>query len=152
MNTHVVYRTMKECRNFFETGYVKREFTITGGAISPAGIFPVGSYIAIEGSNFYSGVYRVMQGGVLEGIPVDAFNDKFVGRVWFLRPPAGFLELCSQISEYIEKTPKGAYQSESFGDYSYTRANGKNGGVLTWQENFGEELAQYRHMLSEVMV
>ena len=152
MSVHDVYRVMKECRNFFETGYVKSDFTITGGVISPAALFPAGSYIAIENSAFYSGVYRVMQGGVLEGIPVDAFNDRFTGRVWFLRPPAGFLELCRQIGEYIEKAPKGAYQSESFGDYSYTRASGKSGGVLTWQEHFGEELAQYRRMVSEVMV
>lgn len=152
MSVYDVYMVMKECRNFFEAGYLKTTFTIEGGVISPSSIFPAGSYIAIEGSTFYTGVFRVAADGVLEGIPVDSFTDTFTGRVWFLRPPAGFVELCKEIAEFSEKTPKGAFQSESFGDYSYTRATGKNGGSMTWQEHFAERLAPYRHMFTEVSV
>lgn len=152
MNVYDVYRVMKECRNFFETGYVKSTFTINGGMLTSSRLFPQGAYIAIEGSVFYTGVYRMAADGVLEGIPVDSFPETFTGRIWFLRPPAGFLQLCKDVAEFDEKTPKGAYQSETFGEYSYTRAGGKNGGTLTWQEHFSGALAQYRNMFTEVMV
>jgi len=97
-------------------------------------------------------VYRVAEGGVLEGVPAGVFDETFAGRVYFLRPPADFLQLCESIAAYNEKTPKGPYQSETFDDYSYTLAGGKNGGVLTWQERFAKELNEYRRMFSEVLV
>ncbi len=152
MDTYDVYRVMKECRNFFETGYLKTSFAISGGAIAPAALFPPGGYIAVEGSMFHDGVFRVGEGGVLEGVPAGVFDEAFDGRVYFLRPPAGFLQLCEEIAQFIEKTPKGAYQSETFDDYSYTRAGGKSGGVLTWQEHFSAQLSEYRRMFTEVSV
>lgn len=152
MSTYDVYRVMRECRNFFEDGYLKTAYTIAGGAIAPATMFPAGSYIAIEDSMFHNGVFRVGENGVLEGVPAGVMDEAFTGRVYFLRPPSGFLSLCEEIAQYIEKTPLGAFQSESFGAYSYTRANGKNGGVLTWQEHFAESLAPYRRMFTEVRV
>ena len=63
-----------------------------------------------------------------------------------------FQQLCEEIAQFIEKTPKGAYQSETFDDYSYTRAGGKSGGVLTWQEHFSAQLSEYRRMFTEVSV
>ncbi len=152
MGVYDVYRAMKECRNFFETGYLKTTFLIEGGAISPAALFRPGAYIAIEDSYYHNGVFRVGEGGVLEGVPAGVFDETFTGRVYFLNPPSGFLRLCEEIASFVEKTPKGAYQSESFGAYSYTRAAGKNGGALTWQERFADELAQYRKMFTEVRV
>lgn len=152
MSTYDVYRVMRECRNFFETGYLKTTFTISGGVISPDALFRPGTYIAVEDSMFHNGVFRVVNGGVLEGLPAGVFDETFTGRVYFLHPPSGFLSLCEEIAQFIEKTPKGAYQSESFGAYSYTRAGGKNGGVLTWQEQFANALSPYRRMFTEVRV
>lgn len=150
MSANDVYRVMRECRNFFETGYLKTTFTISGGSIAPAALFRPGTFIAVEGSTFHNGVFRVLEGGVLEGVPAGVFDETFAGRVYFLLPPSGFLSLCQEIAQFVEKTPKGAYQSESFGDYSYTRAGGKSGGVLTWQEHFAQQLAEYRRMFTEV--
>ena len=152
MAVYDVYRVMHECRNFFEDGYFKSNFSIEGGEISPHAVFPKGSYIAIEDSAFHNSVFKVGEGGALEGVPAGVFDEKFTGKVWFLRPPSGFLSLCEEIAAFIEKTPKGAYQSESFGAYAYTRASGKNGGVLTWQEQFSEALSGYRRMFTEVRV
>ena len=151
MNTCDVASVMRECRNFFETGYLKTTFAISGGAISPAALFPAGSYIAVSGSTFHNGVYRIAEGGVMEGVPAGVFDETFWGKVYFLRPPAGFLQLCEEIAAFNEKTPKGAYQSETFDDYSYTRAGGKGGGVLTWQEHFSAQLNEYRRMFTEVL-
>lgn len=152
MTVYDVHRVMRECRNFFETGYLKTTFLIEGGAISPSELFRPGLYIAIEDSFYHNGVFRVGEGGVLEGVPAGVFDETFTGRVYFLHPPSGFLSLCEEIAAFVEKTPKGAYQSESFGAYAYTRASGKNGGVLTWQEQFSEPLNEYRRMFTEVRV
>lgn len=152
MDVRSVYRVMKECRNFFETGCRETEYTISGGVLSPANLFPEGSYIAIDGSFFHKGVFRIGKDGVLEGEAAGASDETFRAKIWFLSPPAGFLSLCEDVAVFCEKTPKGAYQSESFGDYSYSRAGGKNGGVLTWQQQFCDGLAQYRNMFTEVGV
>lgn len=152
METYDVYRVMNECRNYFETGYYKTTFTISGGAISPHFLFKPGSYIAIADSFYHNGVFRMGDGGVLEGVPAGVFDETFVGRVYFLCPPSGFLQLCGDIASFIAKTPNGAYQSESFGAYSYTRASGAGGGVLTWQEHFADSLSPYRRMYTEVNV
>lgn len=150
MNTSDVYRVMRECRNYFETGYLKTQFTIAGGVISPGALFRAGAYIAITGSLFHNGVFLIAEGNVLEGAAPGVADETFVGRVYFLCPPAGFLDVCQDIAAFIEKTPKGGYESESFGDYSYTRASGKSGGVLTWKQHFMDDLAQYRRMFTEV--
>lgn len=150
MQTYDVYRVMSECRNFFETGYVRSSFSIQGGAINPSTLFPAGSYIAIVDSAFHNGVFHLQSDGVLEGVPPGVFDEAFTGKVYFLRPPIGFLALCEEIAKFIEKTPVSSFQSESMGEYSYTLASGKNGGVMTWQERFEDSLAQYRHMYTEV--
>lgn len=150
VTTYDVYRVMRECRNFFEDGYLKTTFAISGGAIAPAALFRPGMYIAVEDSMFHNGVFRVGEGGVLEGLPAGVFDETFTGRVYFLNPSSGFLELCERIAEFIEKTPRGAFQSESMGEYSYTMAGGRNGAVLTWQEHFSNELREYRRMCTEV--
>ena len=150
MTTYDVYRVMRECRNFFESGYLKTTFTISGGAISPAALFRPGMYIAVEDSMFHNGVFRVGEGGALDGVPTGVFDETFTGRVYFLNPSSGFLSLCEEIARFIEKTPSGAFQSESMGEYSYTRAGGKSGAVLTWQQHFADDLREYRRAFTEV--
>ena len=62
-----------------------------------------------------------------------------------------FVELANRIAEYATKTPITAVVSETFGAYSRTLAQGKNG-VLTWQEAFANEINPYRRMFTEVCV
>lgn len=147
-----VYAVMRECRNFFESGYRETLYRIAGSALSPDDLLRPGMWIAIEGSAFHDGVYKLGDGNVLTGLSADVADEEFRGKVWFLHPPAGFLALCEDIAAFEQKTPKGAYKSESFGAYSYTRAAGRNGELLTWQEFFAKQLAFYRHMYTEVNV
>lgn len=142
---------MRAVHNFFETGYRATTYTVRGGVISPADVFTPGMYIAVtRDSVFYSGVWRMGDGGKLEGIPEGLPDETFFGRVYMLHPPADFLDLHGRIAEFEQKTPNGGYQSESFGEYSYTRASGKSGGVLGWQEAFADDLRPYRRMFTEV--
>lgn len=147
-----VGQIMRMINNFFETGYRETTYQITGGSLSPDDLLLPGMWIAIEGSTFHDGVYQLGEGGVLTGAPPSAVDETFRGKVWFLRPPSGFLALCEKIAEFDVKTPMGGYQSEQFGHYSYTRATDKNGSALTWESVYNQQLAPYRRMFSEVNV
>lgn len=135
---------MRHCRNYFEAGYLDDDFTISSGAlVHPA--LADGRYIAITGSAFNDGVHKIGTDMLMD----ESFN----GRVWVLSPPAAFVDLCAQITEYDTKNPAGALQSESFGNYSYTRAgDSSTGGTATWQTAFSRQLQDYRKPISEVMV
>ena len=73
--------------------------------------------------------------------------------MWLLSPPASFLALAKQISEYDDKNPVDALQSESFGAYSYSRgASGTSVvGAAGWRGAFAAQLRDYQRLTSEVM-
>lgn len=137
---------MRHCRNYFEQGYYDGNFTIQDGAFKVPDL-PIGRYIAVSGSAYNDGVHRV-------GEAADELTDEaFTGRVWLLSPPASFLALAKQISEYDDKNPVDAMQSESFGAYSYSRgASGTSVvGAAGWRGAFAAQLRDYQRLTSEVM-
>lgn len=135
---------MRHCRNYFEAGYLDGTFAIRNGSIDHPALTD-GRYIAIQGSARNDGVHRIGTDALV--------TEDFTGRVWVLSPPAAFVDLCGQIAEYDAKNPAGALQSESFGNYSYTRAgDSATGGAATWQTAFARQLADYQRITSEVMV
>lgn len=143
-----VSAVMRHCRNYFETGYIDGVFRITGNALPEA---KGAHFVYISGSMYHDGVWEICD-GYLTGRDVSGLHDEeFDGRVWLLAPPIDFLETCKTIREYEEKNPVGAMQSESFGEYSYTRQSlsGANG-LTGWQAAFRGQLAPYRRMFTEV--
>lgn len=145
-----VGQVMRHLNNFFECGYRATSYTITGAGIEPGELLSPGMWIAVTGSVFHDGVWQLDDWLALKDLPAGTPDETFYGRVWFLRPSREFLDVCENIAEFARKTPVGGLQSESFGEYSMSRAGGKNGGILTWQQHFAEELNQYRNMYSEV--
>ena len=141
---------MRQINNYFETGYRAARFSIEGGRLKPENCFAPGMYVLVTGSIFYNGVWQLGNGLALQGAAEDLPDETFFGRVYFLRPPAEFLRVCDDIAVFAQKTPDGALQSESFGEYSMTRATGRDGGILTWAEAFADRLAPYRRMFTEV--
>ena len=140
-----VENVMRYVNNFFERAGYSGEFVISGGMITLPVALPDHVWIAISGSLYHDGVHEMQS-----QYDLPAPDETFTGNVFILNPPAAFLELCKSIAEYDAKTPVGAYQSESFGNYSYTRASGQNG-VKTWQEAYAMQLRPYRRMFTEVM-
>lgn len=132
---------MRHVRNYFERGFVEGEFTVSGGVLSPT---PAARYFAIEGSIYHDGVYRE---GELKESPAETFS----GKVWTLCPPDDFIALCAEISAFDDNNPAGAMQSESFGEYSYTRMGGADG-APGWICVFSNQLHPYRRMFTEVGV
>ncbi len=141
---------MRQCNNYFETGYRATNYSISGGVISPNDVLRPGMWIHISGSFFWDGVWKIGEGWKLEGAKDDAPDDAFYGKIYFLAPPHEFLILCEEIATYTQKSAVSPYQSETFGEYSYTKATGKNGGILSWQEAFADRLRPYRRMFTEV--
>lgn len=134
---------MRRVRNFFERERIDGTFTISGGMLEP---LPDAPYIAISGSAWHDGVFPA---GTL---PETGHDEQFDGKVWGLHPPSDFLAMCESISEYDAKNPVGAYQSESFGGYSYTRGNVGGTAGDGWEAAFAGQLAPYRRMFTEVDV
>lgn len=141
---------MRQINNYFETGYRATSYRVECGKLRPSECFAPGMYVAITGSIYYSGVWQLGNGLALIGAEDGLPDETFYGRVWFLRPPVDFLKLCDEIDVFTQKTPVGGLQSESFGEYSMTRASGQNGGILTWAEAFRDRLSPYRRMFTEV--
>ena len=134
-----VENVMRSINNFFERIRYIGEFTIENGQIALPRPTKAGDMVAISGSAYNDGVHT---------LPFAGENETFDGVVWVLRPPAAFFALCDEIANYDEKNAIGAYASESFGEYSYTRANGGK----TWEQAFHNRLAPYRRMFTEVDV
>ena len=140
-----VAAVMRHVRNFFERGWLDGAVRISGGVLS----VPVNSpYIAISGSAYNDGVYRMISDTAAER----PFRDEtFDGRIWLLHPPDDFLSLCEDASRYDDHNPVGALKSETFGDYSYTRASAfVTGGMNTWETAFAARLRPYVRMFTEV--
>lgn len=138
---------MRYCRNYFEVGYVDGTFRITGNALHGAGDGV--HWVYISGSIMHDGVWEICN-GYLTGRSVEGLeNEEFTGRVWLLAPTVEFLDLCKTIREYEEKNPIGAFLSEAFGEYSYTRRAGINGRT-DWQSIFAAQIAPYVRMYTEV--
>ena len=142
-----VAAVMRQCRNYFETGYIDGTFRITGNALSGA---EGAKWVFISGSLYHNAVWEIVD-GYLTGRDVDGLPDEeFDGRIWFLDPPPDFLELCKTIKTYEEKNPVGALAQERFGEYSYMRGMSGRASDSSWTAAFSAELLPYRRMYTEV--
>ena len=61
-------------------------------------------------------------------------------------------DLAEEIQAWDEKNRPGAYTSESFSGYSYTRATNAKGAAVGWQDAFAAQLAPYRKLRDTSMV
>lgn len=131
---------MRHVRNHFVTGYTDGDWQFTGGRLLPdIGLAP-GTWIALTQADHLSGVYQLDEYGMLPGLPDHAWH----GQLWLLNPPAAFLRLCREISEWHDSHPDPTVLSERFGEYSRSQSSG------IWQKVFAARLAPYVRMYPEV--
>lgn len=134
---------MRQCRNYFETGYIDGTFRITGNQLD-AGAET--RYIYISGSKMHDGVWELADGYL---VGRDAPGDEeFTGRVWELSPPLDFLSLCQTVETYDAKYPMSAIIRETFGGYSREWAEKMMG--LTGAQVFAGRVSTYNRMFTEV--
>lgn len=141
-----VEAVMRYCNNFFEVSYYEGEFRIEDHRLILPDELPADTFIAVQGSLFSDGVHR------LDLLHQFSADETFTGRVYILHPPESFLKLCEEVAAYDEKNPTGAFVSESFGGYSYSRGAGSSatGTASPWQQAFAISLRPYRRMFTEV--
>lgn len=116
-------------------GIMLNKFVIEGGSLE----LPLddGQYFRIVGSKFNDGLHQYPT--------TDLRDETFDGAVWALGVPPAVIELAKDIEEWSAKyDDKSPYTSESFGGYSYTKANTDNGTPVTWQTMFKQRLNAWR--------
>lgn len=143
----------QELRNWFERKKFFGTFTIENGQIAvPEGSLQDGQYFRIIGSVFNDGVHKYEPNRVLgEGETPELKDEVFVGAIWSMAVPPSVVDLSERISEWVTKygeSVSSPYSSESFGGYSYQKANSGQGNAAssnpTWQSIFANELNRWR--------
>lgn len=129
-----------EIHNYFlmPDGIYHGEYSILNGSMDPLDMLTQGQYFRIIGSKFNDGVYQHPA--------EDLIDEDFTGTIWMMAPPTAFLALVKEIESWClsDAAKPTAYQSESFGGYSYTRMTGENGAPLTWVTVFNARLNRWR--------
>lgn len=130
---------LRHLNNWFD---VRREFgTFTlskgGGTLPP---LKDGQYFRVVGSVLNDGLYQYPHTFITE--------ETFDGAIWALAIPNAVLALVDDISAWQDKNgDQGAYTSESFGGYSYSRATDSvTGGAVTWESAFRSRLDKWRKL------
>ena len=137
-------------RNWFIRGtdMLSGAFTISGGTFTPPLQIENGRYFRIIGSVFNDGVYKKTDSLTLT-------DEEFTGAVWLMRVPADVESLLAAINEWDDKygdTDSSPYQSESFGNYSYTKKSDWNSSAgggdnrSGWQRAFSSKLDKWRKL------
>lgn len=127
-----------EIRNYFVKEIHTGQFKISGGSIAPLNFLKDGQYFRIVGSDLNDGVYQY---------PASNLTDEaFYGAVWSMSVPPSFIDLCTEIKDFIESDAGKAsvYNSESFGGYAYTKATNSDGVPIRWQDVFKKSLNKWR--------
>jgi hypothetical protein len=130
-----------ELRNYFVVKIHEGRFTINGGKIAPLDFIQENQYFRIVGSVFNDGVYK-------NTADLELTNENFSGSVWSMAVPPSVIDLAEEIKKYNEsdEAKPSAYQSESFGGYSYSKATDENGAPMGWKNVFASRLKPYRRI------
>lgn len=123
------------------------DFAIVNGMLVPPFDIPT-DYIRIVGSHLNDGVHKLSDADLVD-------EPLFHGAIWVMSPPAAFLQLVAEISEWqtkngaLDSAAMSPFNSESFGGYSYSKSGGGSAGVSTganWKSAFASRLNVYRRI------
>lgn len=134
-------QVLRYLNNRFERSIVCGTFTVEGGTLEVEGS-QSGQYLWIEGSVFNDGLHVA---------PLRNLHDEtFTGRVALLVIPNAVQSIARDIEDWQEANAgvlESPYQSESFGGYSYTKADSTGVGghqQEAWQAKFGPRLLGWK--------
>lgn len=141
-------------RNWFPRSQLLGTFVIEGGNLrltyddgAAFSNVPLvnGQYFRIINSNLNDGVYKYPE--------THLADETFDGAVWTMGVPPAVIAIIKDIKDWqdkyggVDSTAMSPYTSESFGGYSYTKANGgdaDNSAGASWQSVFGKRLSHWR--------
>ena len=133
--------------NYFVDTIHEGKFVIENGTLE-ADFLKENQYFRIIGSTFNDCVYKYPT--------TDLIDEEFSGAVWAMRVPPSFIALLSEIEAWIDKydgddsTLNSPFTSESFNNYSYSKASGTNSdgsyAPISWQNIFAKRLDRWRKL------
>lgn len=132
-------QVLKHLNNWFlvPDGIHTGTFTVQGGSITLP-FLQKGQYFRVVGSVFNDGLYQYSDFPGLE-------DETFDGAVWALAIPKALLSTVEEITVWTAKNGDGgAYTSESFGGYSYSKATNSKGMAVGWRDVFSSQLAPWK--------
>jgi len=161
---------LRLCNNFFVSrNHTSGSFTISYGDIQiTGGDFAYDDWVGIsDNAGRLTGVYKL---DVPSYLPQDApetyfslkngsddvspliGEKRFTGTIYHIALPMGFIELVEEIKAWREDPANSSdiVSHGVVGVYQETRANGKDGKPLTWQDKFGGKLTVWNRALSAV--
>lgn len=133
-------QVLRELNNWFQVrdACIHGPFTVRDGMLELPGV-QVGQYVRICGSVFNDGLHQYPLVGLVD--------ETFGGCIWPLAIPGEVLELADEIDEWErDKGQDGAFQSESFGGYTYSIKTNGEGGSWSWRDQFRSRLNQWRKL------
>ena len=135
-------QVLRHLNNWFLVDIHEGTFTVENGSITLPFLL-TNQYFRIVGSVFNDGLHQYPA--------TDLTDETFTGTVWALAVPKAVVSLAEDIAAWEEKNGEAVaspYQSESFGDYSYTKRNaGNDSGTLNgWQDAFRGRLNDWRKL------
>lgn len=135
---------LRYINNRFERDLYHGIFTVENGRLELEDAMD-GQYFWVEGSVFNDGLHLYPDNGMRD--------EEFVGSVWLLAVPEQVVEIASEIRDWTGRNAdviSSPYQSESFGGYSYSKAQGGTEGnelqPSAWQSQFGARLRPFRKL------
>lgn len=136
---------LKYLNNFFYNFGEYGQHEISFNKITVKGVYYVGQYVKIVGSCVNDGVYQVLKvdSGTITLVG-ELSNEAFTGTIFSLGVPGRLKEISEQIQEFNRQLTTNGFASESFGDYSYTKATNANGELVGWKDIFKDDLRPYR--------
>lgn len=139
--------------NYFVSDVHVGDFSISSGSISLP-FLKNGQRFKIIGSDLNDGIYTYVNGVARNAdgdYDVCLADENFYGEIWSMAVPPSVLSLSNEITEWSSKysdAVNSPYQSESFGGYSYTKAQGYSGNgaasALSWKDVFRNRLNAWR--------
>lgn len=138
---------LEQVLNFIHNYFIKEvyrgKFRISNNTFN-CDFLQDGQYYKIIGSVFNDGVHKYSSDFPL-------IDEEFIGEIWAMAVPPAVIALADEIADWVDKygdIMNNPYQSESFGGYSYSKAQGyasSGGGMLSsWQAVFGSRLNHWR--------
>ena len=146
--SQLIYEICQEIKNYFiipDKDIHTGTFTITDGSIDDVDFLKEGQYFRIVGSALNDGVWLYPAYGLRD--------ESFDGAVCAMRLPPALIALAAEIEQWEQDNAQALtspFQSESYGNYSYTlKAGGtadSGSGSLTWRTQFGSRLNKWRRL------
>ena len=148
----MLQQMMEYVHNMFIKSPNPGSYTIENGSLSPLPSLKDGQRFFICGSDLNDGVYTYHETGIKnddDTAVVGLRDETFAGSVCALAVPPTLIALAGEINAWVDSNKEALespYQSESWGGYSYTKATGKNGNTVSWQDVFGSQLNRWRRL------